>query len=97
MAKAEVAVQKESDIVVFDASMFEADAGLGLENIGQEDLALPFLKVLSRQDPILDDLEDAKAGDILNTVTNETFKGKDGILVIPVRTNAAFWSGHPVG
>ena len=95
MAKAEVAVQKESDIVVFDASMFEADAGLGLENIGQEDLALPFLKVLSRQDPILDDLEDAKAGDILNTVTNETFKGKDGILVIPCAYQRRFLEWAP--
>ena len=99
MAKAEVAVQKESDIVVFDASMFEADAGLGLENIGQEDLALPFLKVLSRQDPVLDDLEDAKAGDILNTVTNETFKGKDGILVIPCAYQRRFleWAPRGVG
>lgn len=83
MAKAEVAVQEENNIVVFDTSMFEQDAGKGLENIGQDDLALPFLKVLSRQDPVLDDLDDAKAGDILNTVTNQTFKGKEGIKVIP--------------
>ena len=51
---------KKTDVVV-SSDVFEADQGLGLENIGQEDLALPFLKVLSRQDPILDDLDDAKA------------------------------------
>jgi len=97
MAKAEVAVQKDSDIVVFDASMFEQDAGKGLENIGQDDLALPFLKVLSRQDPVLDDLDEAKAGDILNTVTNQTFKGKDGILVIPCAYQRRFIEWAPRG
>jgi len=27
--------------------MFEEDAGRGMENMGQEDLALPFIKILS--------------------------------------------------
>ena len=38
--------KKEHGITIFDASIFEQDAGKGLENIGQEDLALPFVKVL---------------------------------------------------
>ena len=42
-----VAEQKTAEIVQFDPSMFESDAGVGLENMGQEDLALPFLKILS--------------------------------------------------
>ena len=42
------------EIVVFDPSLFEQDAMQ--EKLGQDDLALPFLKVLSRQDPTLDDL-----------------------------------------
>ena len=46
-----VAEQKSADIVQFDASMFEADAGTGLENMGQEDLALPFLKIFGRHEP----------------------------------------------
>ena len=97
MAKTKVAVQEEKDIVVFDASMFEQDAGKGLENIGQDDLALPFLKVLSRQDPVLDDLDNAKAGDILNTVTNQVFKGKDGIKVIPCAYQRRFIEWAPRG
>ena len=39
--------------------------------------------MLSRQDPLLDDLENAKAGDIYNTVTGDIFKGKEGVKVIP--------------
>lgn len=78
-----VAEKKESNVVAFDASVFEEDAGIGLGQLGQEDVALPFLKVLSRQDPILDDLDDAKAGDIYNTVTGQVWKGKEGISVVP--------------
>jgi len=78
-----VAEKKETNVVAFDASVFEEDAGVGLGQLGQEDVALPFLKVLSRQDPILDDLDDAKAGDIYNTVTGQVWKGKEGINVVP--------------
>ena len=38
---------KKSEVKAFDASMFESDAGQGNENIGSDDLALPFLKLLS--------------------------------------------------
>ena len=79
----EVAKKKESKVIPFDASIFEADAGKGLENIGQEDLALPFIKILSGLDPILDDLEEARKGDIYNTVTSNIYKGKTGITVVP--------------
>ena len=78
-----VAEKKETNVVAFDASVFEEDAGIGLGQLGQEDVALPFLKVLSRQDPILDDLDNAKAGDIYNTVTGQVWKGKEGISVVP--------------
>jgi hypothetical protein len=60
-----VAEQKTAEIVQFDPSMFEADAGTGLENMGQDDLALPFLKILGGMSKELDDLEDARKGDIL--------------------------------
>ncbi len=79
----DVAEKKSGEISQFDSTIFEQDQGLGLENLGQDDLALPFLKVLSRQDPTLDDLDDAKAGDIYNTVTGDIFKGKEGCRVVP--------------
>ena len=37
----------KNDIVAFSPDIFEEDANLGLENLGQDDLALPFLKLLS--------------------------------------------------
>ena len=93
------AVKKEeaNEIVPFSPDIFEQDANLGLENLGQDDLALPFLKLLSRQDPVLDDLDDAKAGDILNTVSNTVYSGKTGIRVIPSAYQRRFIEWAPRG
>ena len=69
----EVAAKKSTELAAFDPAMFEADAGQGMENMGQDDLALPFLKVLSGNDPILDENEVARKGDIYNTVTGMVY------------------------
>jgi len=92
-----VAEQKTAEIVQFDPTMFEEDAGVGLENMGQDDLALPFLKVLGGMSKELDNLEDARKGDILNSVTNAVYKGKDGIRVIPVAYQRRFIQWAPRG
>lgn len=97
MAKSVAAKEANNGIVTFDASIFEQDAGKGLENMGQDDLALPFLKVLSRQDPTLDDLDGAKAGDILNTVSNQVYTGKTGIRVVPCHYQRRFVEWAPRG
>jgi len=96
MAKA-VAKKETASIVTFDPSMFEEDAGLGNENITQDDLALPFLKILSGLDPLLDELEDARKGDIYNTVTGDLYKGADGIRVIPCAYQRRFIEWAPRG
>ena len=67
---------------------FEADAGQGL-NMTQEDLALPFLKVLGQLSPECNKrdakyVEGAEPGMIINTVTNEIYDGMKGIDVVPV-------------
>jgi len=51
------AVKKKeaTEMVEFDQSMFEADAGVGVSDMGQDDLALPFLKLISGLDSLLDD------------------------------------------
>ena len=97
MGKAVAKKEANNGIVTFDPSIFERDAGKGLENMGQDDLALPFLKVLSRQDPILDDLESAKPGDILNTVSNQVYTGKTGIRVVPCHYQRRFVEWAPRG
>jgi hypothetical protein len=59
-----VAEKKKNEVAPADAllSMFEATSSEGLENLTQDDFALPFLKILSGLDPILDDREDARKG-----------------------------------
>ena len=67
------------------ANMFEADATQGAQNISQEDLALPFLKILGQLSPEVNKrdgkyVEGAEPGKIINTVTNELY---DSLQVIP--------------
>ena len=81
----EVQAKKRNEI---SANMFEADAGQGL-NMTQEDLALPFLKVLGQLSPECNKrdakyVEGADALSTINTVTNEVYNGEKGIDVIPV-------------
>jgi len=69
-------------------NMFEADADKGSQNMGQDDLALPFLKVLGQLSPETNKrdgkyVEAAEPGMILNSVTNELYDGTKGINVLP--------------
>ena len=95
--KNEVAETKSAEVVQFDPTMFEADAGLGLENMGVEDLALPFLKILGGMSKELDVLEEARKGDIYNTVTGSVLKGKDGVKVVPCAYQRRFIRWAPLG
>ena len=70
------------------ATLFEDDANAGFQSMSQEDLALPFLKVLGQLSPEVNTrhakhIEGAQPGMILNTVTNELYDGTKGIQVIP--------------
>ena len=87
----------KKDVSAFDPSIFEEDAGRGMDNMGQEDLALPFLKVLSGNDPVLDENETARKGDIYNTVTGSVYKGKEGIRVVPCAYQRRFIQWFPRG
>ena len=79
----QVATKKEGALAV---NIFEADADKGTQNISQEDLALPFLKVLGQLSPEVYKrdgkyVEGAEPGKIINTVSNELY---DSINVLPV-------------
>ena len=79
----QVATKKEGALA---ANLFEADANKGAQNISQEDLALPFLKVLGQLSPEVNKrdgkyVEGAEPGKIINTVSNELY---DSINVLPV-------------
>jgi len=70
------------------ANVFEEDAAKGLGNIGQQDLALPFLKILGQLSPEVNKrdgkyVEGAEPGMIYNSVSGDLYDGAKGIDVIP--------------
>ena len=77
----QVATKKEGALAT---NLFEADANQGAQNISQEDLALPFLKILGQLSPEVNKrdgkyVEGAEPGLIINTVTNELYNDVDVI------------------
>ena len=85
-------MNQEANIVKRDkagalaTNVFEADANAGSQNITQEDLALPFLKVLGQLSPEVNKKDSkytagAEPGKIYNTVTTELYNEID---VLPV-------------
>ena len=77
-------------VAVMETDMFAEDAGIGVDELGPEHFAIPFLKVLQKMSPELDDIENARAGDLYNTVTKEVIKGSDGVRVV----NCAYTLQH---
>ena len=70
------------------ANVFEDDAAKGLGNIGQQDLALPFLKILGQLSPEVNKrdgkyVEGSEPGMIYNSVSGDLYDGAKGIDVIP--------------
>jgi hypothetical protein len=70
------------------ANIFEEDAGKGLGDLGQQDLALPFLKILGQLSPEVNKrdgkyVEGAEPGMIYNSVSGDLYDGVKGIDVIP--------------
>ena len=70
------------------SNVFEDDAAKGLGAIGQEDLALRFLKILGQLSPEVNKrdgkyVEGAEPGMIYNSVSGELYDGVKGINVIP--------------
>ena len=77
----QVTEKKNGALATFD---MEADAQQGAQNISQEDLALPFLKILGQLSPEVNKrdgkyVEGAEPGLIINTVTNELYNDVDVI------------------
>jgi hypothetical protein len=85
MSKEEL-IKKPNNAVA--TNVFEADANMGMDKMTQEDLALPFLKILGQLSPEVNKrdgkyVEGAEPGMIYNSVTGEVFNGEKGVNVIP--------------
>jgi len=63
-------------------------AGQGVEGLGTDDLAIPFINIIQSNSPQLNKregkyIEGSEVGMLFNTVTNELFDGEKGVEVIP--------------
>ena len=79
--------KKENSSVALN-SMFEQDANTSFSNMGSDDFALPFLRVLGQLSPETNKrdakyVEGAEPGMIFNTVTKQLYDGEEGVSVIP--------------
>jgi hypothetical protein len=101
--KAEVAEVKQTTTALALADVdFAADAGAGMEGATAESFAIPFLSVLQKSSPQVDEadgayIEGAKAGMFYENVTNGMHDGKTGILVVPCSYRRVFLRWGPRG
>lgn len=105
-ASTEVATKTASAgaIATMDASMFAADSGAGMENTDSESFAIPFLSVLQKGSPTVDEalptyVEGHRAGMFYENVTGGTFDGKKGVVIVPCAYRRVFvrWGAKDAG
>ena len=82
----QVTKKENSDVAL--AGMFEQDKAGGMQEMGSEDFAMPFLRVLGQLSPETNKrdakyIEGAEPGMIFNTVTKQTYDGEKGLNIIP--------------
>ena len=81
-------VTKKENSSVALTSMFEEDQAGGMQGMGSDDFAMPFLRVLGQLSPETNKrdakyVEGAEPGMIFNTVTKQTYDGEKGLNIIP--------------
>jgi hypothetical protein len=93
-------VENKSTSLAVSEDMFAADAGGGMEGATQESFAIPFLGVLQKGSPQVDEalgqaIEGAKAGMFFENVTGRMIDGKKGVLLVPCAYRRVFikWGG----
>jgi len=78
------------------------DAGAGMEGADKDSFAIPFLSVLQKISPQCDEadakfIDGAKGGMLFNTVTQQLYDGKEGLLFIPCAFQRRFLRWGPRG
>ncbi|MCP4897734.1 MAG: hypothetical protein GY906_12245 [bacterium] len=86
------AVKKEqtTDLTVFEG--YDEFQGQGFENQTNEDVAIPFLKLLQVNSPEVTDNPDAEAGMFFNTVSQEAYPE---VQIVPAITQHVFVAWKP--
>jgi hypothetical protein len=87
--------------VAAPAFMDAEDFNSGFENADASSFAIPFLQILQKMSPMVDEddpkhIEGAKAGMIYNTVTQKLIDGKTGLQIIPCYFKRSYilWGGR---
>ncbi len=98
----EVTIAGNNPVVALSDDMFAADAGSGMEGATSESFAIPFLSVLQKGSPQVDEasgvaIEGAKAGMLWDNVAGRMFDGKQGVLIIPCAYRRVFLRWAPKG
>lgn len=100
------APKKERAIVKSEGldDLIAQDAGGGLEGADRDAFAIPFLRVLQKGSPQVEEgnaafIKGAKPGMLFNTVTQELYDGKDGIIFLPCAYQRRFiqWGPRDAG
>jgi hypothetical protein len=105
MSKKENAVAEKTNTALAVGAMdFASDAGAGMENAGQESFAIPFLSILQKGSPQVDEasgsaVEGARAGMFYENVTGRMISGKDGVVLVPCSYKREFlrWASRDNG
>ena len=90
---------KQSSTLPAVASMFAVDAGAGMEGATVESFAIPFLNVLQKGSPQVDEtsgaaIPGAKAGMLFESISGQMIDGKTGLTIVPCAYRRVFlhWS-----
>jgi hypothetical protein len=97
----DVALATQGGAVAEFMDMSDFGGHSGFEGADAESYAIPFLQILQKMSPLVDEdsakyVQGAKAGMIYNTVTGRLYDGKAGILIIPCAYRRSFirWGGR---
>jgi hypothetical protein len=100
-AKSTEVVVATSTAIMAPDFMGDEDFGSGFEGTDKDSFAIPFLQILQKMSPLVDEdspkhIEGAKAGMLYNTVTHKLYDGKAGITVIPCFYKRSYvqWGGR---
>ena len=91
-----VAKKNNGDAAVAIMKSFE-NVSTGFEDMGADDLQLPRLKLLQAMSPEIENDEALRAGQILNSVTGDSWSSDGGVKVIPCVYHKTYVEWAPQG
>lgn len=97
--KQELANKQNTELATFD---FMQDIGAGMESADKDSFAIPFLNIIQKMSPQVDEaeaayIEGAKPGMLFNTVTQKLYDGKEGVVFLPCAYQRKFIKWGPRG